>query len=108
VAYRYNLTRWLAAEAVYAYDRKTQHYFGTSGLSTAQANVHQATGGFVFRIPTSVRLRVSPYVLAEGGGLVLIQLEITSPQFTEHSIRPKEFSPTAVRTFHFEARSCAC
>ena len=33
VGYRYNLTRWLAAEAVYGYDRNTQHYFGTSGLS---------------------------------------------------------------------------
>ena len=70
VGYRYNLTRWLAAEAVYGYDRNTQHYFGTSGLSRIQANVHQATGGFVVRIPTPVRLRVSPYVLAEGGALV--------------------------------------
>ena len=70
VGYRYNLTRWLAAEGVYGYDRNTQHYFGTSGLSRIQANVHQATGGFVVRIPTSPRFRVSPYVLAEGGALV--------------------------------------
>lgn len=70
VGYRYNLTRWLAAEAVYGYDRNSQHYFGSSGFSRVQANVHQATGGFVVRIPTYHRLRLSPYVLAEGGALV--------------------------------------
>jgi opacity protein-like surface antigen len=70
VGYRYNLNRWLAAEAVYGYDRNTEHYFGTAASSRIQANVHQATGGFVFRIPTSARFRFSPYVLAEGGALV--------------------------------------
>lgn len=70
VGYRYSLTRWLAAEAVYGYDRNSQHYFGSSGLSRVQTNVHQATGGFVVRIPTSPRFRISPYVLAEGGALV--------------------------------------
>lgn len=70
VGYRYNLTPWLAAEAVYGYDRNSQHYFGSSGFSRVQANVHQATGGFVVRIPTYHRLRLSPYVLAEGGALV--------------------------------------
>ncbi len=70
VGYRYNLNRWLAAEAVYGYDRNTEHYFWTGASSRIQANVHQATGGFVFRIPTSARFRISPYVLAEGGALV--------------------------------------
>lgn len=70
VGYRYNLNRWLAAEAVYGYDRNTQHYFGTGGLSRVQANVHQATGGFVVRLPSPVRFRINPYVLAEGGALV--------------------------------------
>jgi opacity protein-like surface antigen len=70
VGYRYNLNRWLAAEAVYGYDRNTEHYFGTAASARIQANVHQATGGFVFRIPTSPRFRMSPYVLAEGGALV--------------------------------------
>ena len=70
VGYRYSLTRWLAAEAVYGYDRNSQHYFGSSGLSRVQSNVHEATGGFVVRIPTSPRFRVKPYVLAEGGALV--------------------------------------
>jgi len=70
VGYRYDLKRWLAAEAVYGYDRNSQHYFGAGGLSRIQANVHQATGGFVVRIPTSHRFKFSPYVLAEGGALV--------------------------------------
>jgi opacity protein-like surface antigen len=70
VGYRYNLTRWLAAEADYGYARNSQQYFGASGLSRVQSNVHQATGGFVVRIPTYRRLRLSPYVLAEGGALV--------------------------------------
>jgi opacity protein-like surface antigen len=70
VGYRYNLNHWLAAEAVYGYDRNTEHFFGIGGSSRVQANVHQATGGFVVRIPTSPRFRISPYVLAEGGALV--------------------------------------
>lgn len=70
VGYRYSLNRWLAAEAVYGYDRNSQHYFSTGGLSRVQANVHQATGGLVFRVPTFRKLRVSPYLLAEGGALV--------------------------------------
>ena len=70
VGYRYNLTRWLAAEADYGYDRNSQHYFGSSGFSKIQANIHQATGGLVVRIPTSHRFRFSPYVVAEGGALV--------------------------------------
>jgi opacity protein-like surface antigen len=70
VGYRYNLNRWLAAEAVYGYDRNTEHYFGSAGSSRVQANVHEATGGFVVRVPTSPRFRVKPYVLAEGGALV--------------------------------------
>jgi opacity protein-like surface antigen len=70
VGYRYNLNHWLAAEAAYGYDRNTEHYFGAGGSSRVQANVNQATGGFVVRIPTPPRFRFSPYVLAEGGALV--------------------------------------
>jgi opacity protein-like surface antigen len=70
IGYRYNLKRWLAAEAVYGYDRNTQQYFAPAGLSRIQANVHQATGGFVVRVPAPARFRISPYVLAEGGALV--------------------------------------
>ena len=70
VGYRYNFNRWLAGEAVYGYGRNTQEYFSTGGLSRIQANVHQATGGFVVRVPAPARFRISPYVLAEGGALV--------------------------------------
>lgn len=70
VGYRYHFNRWLAAEGVYGYDRNTQQYFSSAGLSRVQANVHQATGGFVISLPTSPRFRLSPYLLAEGGALV--------------------------------------
>jgi len=70
ISYRYHFNRWLAAEGVYGYDRNTQQYFGSAGLSRVQANVHQATGGFVVSLPASARFRLSPYLLAEGGALV--------------------------------------
>jgi opacity protein-like surface antigen len=70
VGYRYHFNRWLAAETVYGYGRNSQEYFSTAGFSRVQANVHQATGGFVFSLPRSPRLRLSPYLLAEGGALV--------------------------------------
>ena len=70
IGYRYHLNRWLAAETVYGYDRNSQEYFGSAGLSRVQANVHQATGGFVVSLPTSAKSRLSPYLLAEGGALV--------------------------------------
>jgi len=70
VGYRYHFNRWLAAEGVYGYDRNTQHFFSPAGFSGVQANVHQATGGFVVNLPTPVRFRIAPYLLAEGGALV--------------------------------------
>ena len=68
IGYRYSLKRWLAAEAVYGYDRSTQRYFGSGALPRVQSNVHEVTSGFVVRVPTIFRL--SPYLLAEGGALV--------------------------------------
>jgi opacity protein-like surface antigen len=70
IGYRYHINRWLAAEAVYGYDRNTQQYFAPAGFSRIQSNVHQATGGLVLRLPAPARFRMSPYVLAEGGALV--------------------------------------
>lgn len=70
VGYRYHINRWLSTEAVYGYDRNTQQYFSPAGFSRVQANVHQATGGFVVNLPTPATLRFSPYLLAEGGALV--------------------------------------
>jgi opacity protein-like surface antigen len=70
VDYRYHFNRWLAAEGAYGYGRNTQQYFAPAGLSRIQANVHQATGGFVFSLPAPARFRIHPYALAEGGALV--------------------------------------
>jgi opacity protein-like surface antigen len=70
VGYRYHFNRWLAAEAVYGYDRNSQQYFSNAGLSRIQANVHQVTGGAVIKLPNLRLLRAYPYVLAEGGALV--------------------------------------
>jgi len=67
VGYRYNINRWLAAEANYGYDRNTQSYFG-SGLGRVQSNVHQATGEAVVKLPSFLRLQ--PYALAGGGALM--------------------------------------
>jgi hypothetical protein len=33
IGYRYHFNRWLAAEAVYGYDRNTQQYFAPAGFS---------------------------------------------------------------------------
>lgn len=70
VVYRYHLNHWLAAEGVYGYGRNTQQYFAPTGLSRIQADIHQATGGLVFTLPSPARFRISPYVLAEGGALI--------------------------------------
>lgn len=67
LGYRYNINRWLAAEANYGYDRNTQIYF-SSGLARVQSNVHQATGEAVVKLPTFLRLQ--PYALAGGGALM--------------------------------------
>ncbi len=67
LGYRYNINRWLAAEANYGYDRNTQAYFG-SGSGRVQSNVHQVTGEAVVKLPTFFRLQ--PYALAGGGALM--------------------------------------
>jgi outer membrane immunogenic protein len=67
IGYRYNITRWLAAEANYGYDRNTQSYIGsTSGR--VQSNIHQITGSAVVKLPSF--WRIQPYALAGGGGLI--------------------------------------
>jgi outer membrane immunogenic protein len=67
IGYRYNINRWLAAEANYGYDRNTQTYFG-SGSGRVQSNVHQVTGEAVVKLPSFFRLQ--PYALAGGGALM--------------------------------------
>lgn len=67
LGYRYNINRWLSAEANYGYDRNTQIYFG-GGAARVQSNIHQITGSAVVKLPSFARLQ--PYALAGGGGLV--------------------------------------
>lgn len=67
IGYRYNITRWLAAEANYGYDRNTQDYIGsTSGR--IQSNIHQITGSAVVKLPGIARIQ--PFALAGAGGLI--------------------------------------
>jgi outer membrane immunogenic protein len=67
IGYRYNITRWLAAETNYGYARNTQQYFGGTS-AREQANVHQTTGSAVVKLPGFGT--IFPYVLAGGGGLI--------------------------------------
>lgn len=67
VGYRYNINRWLAAEANYGYDRNTQTYFGNT-FARVQTNVHQFTGSAVVKLPGLGRIQ--PFALAGGGALV--------------------------------------
>ena len=67
VGYRYNINRWLAAEANYGYDRNTQNYFGAAS-ARVESNIHQFTGSAVVKLPTFARLQ--PYVFGGGGALL--------------------------------------
>jgi len=69
LGYRYHINRWLAAEANYGFDRDTQRYFSTGGLSRVQSDVHTATADMVVSLPFRIS-RFSPYVLGGGGSLV--------------------------------------
>ncbi len=67
VGYRFNINRWLAAQADYGYDRNTQLFLGTTP-ARVQTNVHEITGAAVVKLPSFAKLQ--PFVLAGGGGLV--------------------------------------
>jgi opacity protein-like surface antigen len=69
LGYRYHLNRWLSGEANYGYDRNTQRYFSTGGLSRVQSDVHTATADAVISLPFRIS-RLNPYVLGGGGSLV--------------------------------------
>lgn len=69
VGYRYHINRWLSAEGDYGYNRNTRQFFGGLGESRVQANAHSVTGDLAVNLPLPIK-RVSPYVLAGGGGLI--------------------------------------
>lgn len=78
IGYRYNISRWLAAEANYGYDRNTQSYIGsTSGR--VLSNIHQMTGSAVVKLPGFSRIQ--PYALAGGGGLIFDPTDIAGGSF---------------------------
>jgi opacity protein-like surface antigen len=69
VGYRYNINRWLSAEANYGFDRNTQRYFSSFGESRIQSDVHGVTADVVVKLPLHIS-KFSPYALAGGGGLI--------------------------------------
>jgi hypothetical protein len=83
VGYRYNITRWLAAEATYGYDRNTQSYIGNTS-ARVQSNIHQITGSAVVKLPGFARIQ--PYAFQPD---ILIMLRTDSKRVNEYS---SEFS----------------
>jgi len=65
--YRFNVNRWLAAEADYGYTRNTQ-LFGGATIGRVQSDVHAVTADAVVRLPL-VLAGFRPYALAGGGAL---------------------------------------
>ncbi len=69
VGYRFHFSNWLAADASYGYARNTLENFASGGVSSVQANVHQATGALVVTVPRRI-VRFNPYLLAGAGALI--------------------------------------
>jgi opacity protein-like surface antigen len=69
LGYRHHFNRWLSGEANYGYDRDTQRYFSTGGLSRVESDVHTATAAAVIGLPFRIK-GLNPYVLGGGGSLV--------------------------------------
>jgi outer membrane immunogenic protein len=67
VGYRYQIYRWISAEANYGYARNTQDFSGATA-ARVQSNVHQVTGAGVVKLPRLTKLQ--PFALAGGGALV--------------------------------------
>src|SRR5438552_6136236 len=69
VGYSYQFNSWAGAEGNYGYTRNTQNYFGSTGHSSIQSDIHEVTGSFVAHIPVNAA-KVRPYALAGAGALV--------------------------------------
>jgi outer membrane immunogenic protein len=69
VGYRYNINRWLSAEANYGYDRNTQRYSSDAGQARVQSDIHGVTANAVVKLPFHIS-NFSPYALAGGGALI--------------------------------------
>ena len=69
VGYRYNINRWLSAEANYGFDRNTQRYFSGLGETRMRSGVHGVTADAVVKLPVHIS-KFGPYALAGGGALI--------------------------------------
>ena len=60
LGYRYNLNRWLSAEANYGYDRNTQFYFGGTDHFRNRWNVSPETVSYEFQGDGKQMMRLRP------------------------------------------------
>lgn len=67
--YRFFFTKHQGVEANYAYSRSATRYDFGSGPSGVQADQHEWTGAYVFRLPMR---RITPFVEAGVGGLTFV------------------------------------
>ena len=67
--YRRRINRWFSAEADYSYNRNTEQYFSSSGVSRIQANVSSITSDVVVNLPFRFH-KLLPYMLGGGGALI--------------------------------------
>lgn len=67
--YRYRLNTWASLEVNYGFTRNTQKYFTTSGTSSIQSDVHEATIDESFDLPFAIG-KLAPYALVGAGALV--------------------------------------
>lgn len=67
--YRYRINRWFSAEGNYGFDRNSERFFSSDGLSRVQSNVHAVTGDVVVKLPLRIR-HIDTYALAGGGALI--------------------------------------
>lgn len=68
--YRYHFKRWIALDATYGYTRNSQDFLSLVGVTGIAAGVHQLTGVASIFLPAPSWLRISPYILSGGGGLI--------------------------------------
>lgn len=66
--YRFNISKWLAAEGDYDFSSNTQKYVTPSGSFRTQTYVHGVTGAAIVKLPAFGN--VKPFALAGGGALV--------------------------------------
>ena len=66
LSYRFLFSKHHAVEANYGYSRNTVDYSSISGLTGTEANRHEWTGAYVFRLPVN---RLTPFLEAGVGGV---------------------------------------